>query len=373
MQIMEKLKEEIESGRYASDQKLPTEQELSKKFNVSSITSKRALSELERAGLIYRIRGSGSYVKPNPAPPDAIGAEREQNMVALILPAEDMGSAFLHCMLGAAEYLQARGYYLSVHASKVDEERKRFLTELPNKGFKGIIYYPIGGPNHLELLAGLHYNHFPLVIINRYFEGFPFTFVVSDNYHGALDVTRHLIRLGHSKIAFVSGADIERTSSDRERYLGYCDGLREAGIPLRSDLAVNDAMKGKSGYPDEMQYYTDLVQELLGKGVTAIVGGNDLLALNLIKSATKIGVRIPDELSITGFDNREELLHLDIPVTTVAQNFHEIGRIAAEKIVRSIEQKQNGSEKIIVPTALIERRSSGAAPGANADRVPVDR
>lgn len=358
--IFDHLKQKIENGEYLPEQQIPTEVELAEQFGVSRITSKRALIELERDGLIYRKRGSGSFVKRREES-DQVLAETSvqgaQNIISMILPYMATNT-LLDYIRGASDLLESRGYYLSIHSTDWSKDKeKELLTRLPKQGFVGIILYPLSTIGNIEIINALHLNDYPLVTIDQYFDSIRLDSVVSDNFAGGYEVASKLIELGHERIAFVSSVSIEYRSSVRDRYFGYCKALRDHGLPIDSSIVVTD-FSAKIYSPEKQSFYLNLVKDMLQQGVTAIQAEHDLLAVDIVRTALDLGVSIPDELSIAGFDNHEISQHVEIPLTTVIQNNYEIGRTAAELILSKIETGETDLHRVKVPVELVERQST---------------
>ncbi|MBW7457378.1 GntR family transcriptional regulator [Paenibacillus sepulcri] len=358
MVIMERLKEKIKSGEYAPDQQLPTEVELAEQSGVSRITSKRALIELEREGLIYRIRGSGSYVKKQEGfiPPDQ-GAVHSNRIISMILPY--MATSELDTIKGASDYLDAKGYYLSIHDSNWSKDKeKELLLRVPKNGPSGIILYPISTISNVDLIHAIHWNDYPIVTIDQYFESLPITSVVSDNFEGGYMTAKRLIELGHDRIAFVSSISIEFRSSVRDRYQGYCKALKDHKITIDPEIVVTDFYRDVTA-ANSKTFYKEMMAKLIQSGVTAVQTEHDHLAVDLLKNVLEMGVQVPEQLSIVGFDDHLIAQHVEVPLTTIAQNYNEIGRKAAELIVQLIERTDTGHHSVKVPVRWVERDSSG--------------
>ncbi|GIO30159.1 MULTISPECIES: GntR family transcriptional regulator [Paenibacillus] len=362
--IMEDLKEKILSGHYKEDEQLPTEVELAELSGVSRITSKRALIELEREGLIYRKRGSGSYVKRQ-EPKGAFegAASAAAPIISMVLPY--MATSELDFIKGATDYLDAKGYYLSIHNSNWSSEREReFLLRMPKSGSAGIILYPISTNSNNDLLNMLYWNDYPFVMIDQYADSLPVTSVVSDNVKGGYMTAEHLLGLGHERIAFVSSISIEFRSSVRDRYQGYCKALRDQGIPIDPELVITDFYR-EADKDESNTFYRRLVGQVMELGATAIQAEHDHLAVELLRSAISLGIDVPGQLSIAGFDNHMISSLVEVPLTTVAQDYSEIGRKAAEWIVGRIEDREKSGGRTLVPVRLIERASTSVAANAN--------
>ncbi|MFC5649663.1 GntR family transcriptional regulator [Paenibacillus solisilvae] len=361
MVIMEGLKEKIRSGEYVPDQQLPTEVELAEQSGVSRITSKRALIELEREGLIYRIRGSGSYVKKqegfSAADPGPVHSNSNR-IISMILPY--MATSELDIIKGASDYLDAKGYYLSIHDSDWSKDKEKdLLLRVPKNGPSGIILYPISTISNVDLIHAIHWNDYPIVTIDQYFESLPITSVVSDNFEGGYMTAKRLIELGHDRIAFVSSISIGFRSSVRDRYQGYCKALKDHKIPIDPELVVTDFYRDVSP-SNAKAFYKAMITKLTQSGVTAIQAEHDHLAVELLKNVLEMGIAVPEQLSIVGFDDHLIARHVEVPLTTIAQNYNEIGRKAAELIVRLIERTDTAHHHVKVPVRWVERDSTAA-------------
>src|SRR5690606_38770329 len=167
-----------------------------------------------------------------------------------------------------------------------------------------------------------------------------------------LRATQHLIQLGHERIAYVSWRD--PSVSLEHRAAGFQRALVEAGLAYDPALTCE-----VEGYPTVA---SDTIAEFLTghPEVTAIFAANDQIALGAYQAARQLGRRIPHELALVGFDNLDFTMHLDVPLTTVAQPAAEIGQQAVKALVRRINGQVDDWQQIILPTRLVIRRSCGA-------------
>jgi len=354
--IVEEMKAKIASGEYKPDEQLPTEAELTERFGVSRVTSRRALEELEKLGYIYRIQGSGSFVKPLSRLHAEQQGDRVGKMVSLILPEED-DRGTMGYIRGASDWLNRHGYFLSVHQSNYDNSKERkLLEELPRRGVSAIIYYP-RTPSHFDVLHKLALEDYPLVTIDKSFESLSIGSVVSDNFDGTYQAVSHLIALGHRRIGFLSSVSIESTSSVLDRYFGYCQALKDGGLSVDSRFVHLDA-RGMIEERGRERFFEELLQLYINEGITAVQTENDLVAASLLNSCLDAGLRVPQDLSIIGYDNHALAEHVAVPLTTVEQNFYEIGRRAAEMVVSWLEQAAVCRDKITVPVKLVRRESA---------------
>lgn len=327
------------------------------KFNVSRVTANRAFIELEREGLIYRVRGSGSFVASDTD--KKVQQNKEgNNLIALILPFNSSQGRMMDTIKGATEYLNKFGYYLSVHSAEQDSGKARkLINELVDKNISGIIYYPNFNNENLNLMNKLFLDNYPIVTIDKYYESIPISYVVSDNFEGGYKATQYLIELNHRNIGFMSEDPIEEVMSIRERYFGYCKALKEKNIELNFDiikLGISEMFNEK----DREKMIAKALAEMMKHKLTAVVTGNDYFAIQLMDICESKNIPVPEEISIIGFDNIEQADKLNVPLTTVEQNFHEIGRKSSEILVKSLEKDNYDYEQIMLPVKLIKRKST---------------
>jgi len=195
-----------------------------------------------------------------------------------------------------------------------------------------------------------------------------------DNRFGAYEVTRHLIRLGHRRIAHIQGPLKYQVSHDR--YQGYCDALIEAGIELDPMLVREGDFMPQTGRSCANAFF-DLPA---AQRPTAIFAGSDYMAYGVIAAAEQRSLRVPEDIAVVGFDDNPSSAHMQPPLTTVRQPFYEMGRRATEILLSLVDAPRhinglsfNGrlgdaatspfSEpiRIKMPTSLIVRTSCGAS------------
>ena len=183
--------------------------------------------------------------------------------------------------------------------------------------------------------------------------------VAIDQVEGALQATRHLLGLGHRSIVHVAGRE-DWIEADA-RLLGWEQAMAEAGAPVTAPLAGD--WSARSGYAAG--------RELLARrpGVTAVFAANDHTALGVVRALTEAGVSVPGEVSVVGFDDIAEAEFLNPPLTTVRQDFAEVGRRCVDLLVSRIELPGGWSHDppVVVPAQLVVR-SSTAPPGAGVPR-----
>lgn len=356
-QIAQQYRDKILNNDYKADEKLPTGREIAEEFGVSLITSKRALEELKKEGLIYRTRGSGTFVSNLPHEGNQLGLEvnksKKSKTIAIVIPNDSALSDFMYSVRGACAAINERGYNTSVYsAHKTAEEEKEVLSKLYEEQVLGVVLYPLSNSKIVDLLIKFSLDCFHVVAIDKYFEGVPMSYVVSDNFDGMYKSVKYLYKLGHRNIALVSDASIEGASSVKDRYFGYCKALKDVGLPIVLDNLIIDYNK------EATTVYEDMITNFIEKEVTAIIAIDDIVASFLLRAAIDLGVKVPEELSIMGFDDGDLAKTVQVPLTTVAQDFFEMGHIAASMIIERDNGFKDFIRQVKLPTRIIEREST---------------
>lgn len=209
----------------------------------------------------------------------------------------------------------------------------------------------LAGTNYPNFLAALEQVELPFVFFGNNLIGQdcfdrPDT-VLSDDTGGAYAATRHLQEIGHKKIAYVGNISYPWF---RRRYEGYVQAMTEAGLqPMSvepSDTSVN--------------YGLGAVREIVNKAtqVTAIFAGNDHVAYGVWRGLREAGLSIPDDVSLVGFDDREESLLTEPPLTTVRVFKEEVGAECARMLLKKIESPNAIFDPVVLPTELLIRGST---------------
>ena len=178
--------------------------------------------------------------------------------------------------------------------------------------------------------------------------------VESDSFGGALTATRHLIELGHRRIGFLAGRPDLRSAGLRDA--GYRRALSDAGIPLDPTLI------GVGRY--ELQATRDSARVMLSGASrpTAIFAANDLSAIAVIDVAHELGLRVPADLSVIGFDDVPEATRRSLPLTTIQQPMRRLGAVAADMVFTLLSGGDIDEMHVILPTRLVVRATTAAPP-----------
>ena len=255
---------------------------------------------------------------------------------------------------GIEDAAQKDGYTVILCNSHSDPEREIGAVEiLRSKRVDGVIVTSSRvGALYLEHLERIGV---PVVLINNHNErSGRYTFSVGvDNRHGGYLAAEHLLKLGHRRIAYISGpAD---HSDDLDRMAGYRDALEAAGIPLDPALIV--AGTGRAGGGEQAAS----VLMGLNEPPTAVFSYNDMTAIGLMRAVSAAGVHVPDDLSVVGFDDIPFASYVRPSLTTVAQMKAEMGQLAMEMALASMAAKDLAEfSNRVVKGQLVVRESTMA-------------
>lgn len=174
--------------------------------------------------------------------------------------------------------------------------------------------------------------------------------VESDSFGGALTATRHLIELGHRRIGFLAGRPDLRSAGLRDA--GYRRALSDAGIPLDPSLV------GVGRYELDVTRESARIMLSAESRPTAIFAANDLSAIAVIDVAHELGLRVPDDLSVIGFDDVPEATRRALPLTTIQQPMRRLGAVAADMVFTLLSGQEVDEMHVILPTRLVVRATT---------------
>lgn len=274
---------------------------------------------------------------------------RTTNVVGLIVP--DLWHPFTSLVIrGVNQVTAAQGYDLIAYASArrnpylMADWEVHLVAQLNGTVTDGII---VVTPN-----AATYRTTFPLVAIDPYQATTEYPAVIATNYQGVLEAMAYLVSLGHRRIGFIAGrSDLE---SAKRRLEGYLAGLAQAGIAFDPALLVTGDYTRTTG--------AGCAEQLLAlvPPPTAIMASSDETAFGVYDVAARRGMRIPDDLSVIGFDNTLESLSVNPPLTTVDQSIEQMGVLAAELVLKLIQGQPCESRQYKVATRLVVRQSCRA-------------
>jgi LacI family transcriptional regulator len=271
--------------------------------------------------------------------------------IALLLP--DITNPFYAALVsGIQQTALAQGWTMLLCTTESDAEREElYLRVLRAKQVDGALVDGLVLPP--DRIARFVEDGFPIVCLDRDIDSRSIPLVQVDNRLGGRIATRHLVDLGHTRIAHVTGAG-ELGISD-ERLAGYRDALTEAGLPVDFQLVEEGRFTDDGGH--------DAAGRLLERepDLTAIFAANDLSALGVMNAVAEAGRRVPDDVSVVGFDDLHLSAYTSPPLTTIRQPAVEIATLATEILIGLTRGQQAERMRHLLEPELVVRASTRAA------------
>ncbi len=332
LRLAERLRNEIELGIKAPGIQIPTEEELAVRFSLSRNTVRQAVRLLVDQGYLVRVQGSGTFVAEKPdAPPKETSAIGGQT-VGVVLP-RCSHYIYPELLMGISECLFENGYAMIYRTTnnQIDKERQ-VLTELLSTTIAGLIIEPTRSAWPLfnaDLFRRIEAK-MPCVLTPVTLPGFSFPTVGLSDFEGVAMLIDHLVTNGHRKIAAIFKSDAQ---TGLQRFHGFGAGLARNGISFDPRNLI--------WYFDEEfpSIFTDAgASRVFGAldGCTAVVCYNDEVASRLCPLLEQRRIRIPDDISVVGYDDAPDTMGIR-PVTTIENPKAHLGRAVVEALLTLIK------------------------------------
>ena len=236
------------------------------------------------------------------------------------------------------------------NSDESQEKERLYLRMLLEKRVDGILLVPVS--QSPEIVTPFQQQNLPVVILDRALPGVQADLVRCDSEEGARQLTRLLLDLRHRHIALLTGPKEVSTSADRVR--GYCRALKEAGLPDGSQSVYYGEFNQASGYAITRRAFEQSPRP------TAIFSANNFLTLGALNALQGLGLRVPEDIAVVGFDDIPAAIIGDPFLTVASQPAYEMGKIATEMLLERLgAQPPTEFQTIILPTPIVIRRSSG--------------
>lgn len=357
--IFNELYAKIENGELAPGDRLPTEPELAAQFGVSRVTVARALQKLKEMNLIVRTKKSGTFVLDESTDTDGLS-------IPVILPdIEDGGSNIISSICAEAERYRCNTPIFCAYG-KAKRERE-ILQQLQESKPDGLIVHPSSVEVNKDIFEEIIARQIPLVFIDFKPDGIDAPLITCDNFGGMYHMVRRCISLGHKRIGFFA-AGHGLLPPEKERLKGYCCALIDGDLPLDSRYIFSFRTYARGDYlatapTTQVEFLFADSQSCIDEffslkdAPTVICCNSDVHAIYLMNLLQRRGISIPQDVSITGFDNLSSCASISPSLTSVDQNFEEIAKTALSTIIQLCKNNFSASQRITIPTKLVERES----------------
>jgi LacI family transcriptional regulator len=302
--------------------------------HVKAETRQRIVETMERLGYVVNRQAR------------SLAGGRSQ-MIGLLVP--DLETGYIgEIIRGIDSELEISQYDIVLYTTHRRETKETgYVATLTQGMVDGLLLVLPRNPQNF--LDSLRQRHFPHVLIDHQGIDEKGPAVGATNWQGAYTATEYLIKLGHKRIGFVTGwMDL---GCARDRLAGYKSALRTYHLPVEDSLIYEGDFHQPSGYDGACTLLA------LAAPPTAIFASNDVMAMGAIEAVRVHGYRIPEDMSILGFDDIPQVVNLHPKLTTVRQPLEQMGRVAAQMLLDYLKDPQKTSRRIELPTELIVRDS----------------
>lgn len=341
------LKQDIITGKRRAGEKLPSENELANAWKVSRHTVRKALAILENEGYVKPEHGRGTFVAVRTGTGKA-----SKNIAVITTYLSDY--IFPRVIQGIDHVLTDKGYSIILKNTGNSRYREaKCLEELLKKDIDGFIIEPSKSQiycSHTEYYNRMDFLKIPYVFIQGcYLQMKDKPHILMDDCVGGYLITKHLIELGHKHIIGIFKAD---DSQGKQRHKGYVKALQEAGFSYDPDMVIWFHTEDRAVTPARV------LRQMIQEGVSAqgIVCYNDQIAIEVIKELDYMGVKVPEDISVTGYDNSYIAENAKIPITTVAHPHERLGEAAARLLIEKLDgvsDEDSQVERMLKPRLVV--------------------
>jgi LacI family transcriptional regulator, galactose operon repressor len=252
---------------------------------------------------------------------------------------------------GVSDVLEARGYGLLLSTmNRGADSLAQFARHVSANAFDGLLV--VEPPDTLSYVASLHESGLPVVMIDDRGHHPEFPSVATSNAEGAADAARHLLDIGRSRLAMISGPS--QFGCTRDRTSGFRARLSDSGVRFDKRLLVEGDFTREGGHL--------AIRHLLDSGVAfdGVFTHNDLTAVGVLDGLRLAGRSVPDDVAVVGFDDISIAAHTQPALTTVRQPSREMGEAAAKLLLSRLSGEDLPEGPVVVPTSLVVRESAPA-------------
>ena len=353
-EIADYVRKAISDGEFAPGSRIPKEVELAEQFGASRPTVAHALRDLQHEGLLYRRAGSGTFV----CEPD----ETDHMRLGLLVPELRATEIFEPICGQIAREVRQQGHTLlwGDFSAQTQAERiaaaERTCRDYIERRVSGVFFAPLELIEDMEttnrcILDLLDAANIPVVLLDRDVVGYPdrstYDLVGIDNRRSAYVLARHLVSLGCHKIHFLALPCSAHTV--RLRIQGYRECLETAGMPV-PEGAIHEVRADDRA----------LVETIVAQHPDAIICANDCTAAELLHTLDGLGVKVPEEIKVVGFDDLKYAHLLRVPLTTIHQPCDDIGSTAVSIMLERITHTSLAVRTVLLTAPLVVRESCGA-------------
>lgn len=358
------LKNKILLGKYNATQRLESEGDLALLYKCSRPTVRKALDRLQNEGYIRIKQGSGSYINSKADFDETLIQSpviQKDSFLGLIFPDLGNGYIFESLVNFIATYLSNKGHSLiwggclSPHSETFFDDINQICKRYVQLGIKGVFFSPFEYTNQKDEVNHLVLSMFaqaniPVVLIDSDIDSFPkrnaFDLVSLDHIADSYKLCDHMLSQGIKRLLFLAPPASMQTI--RLRLIGYHEALIDHGVPLNTDWFIVCNPSDKS----------EIEKVLALHKPEGIVCSNDGTAVRLMRTLNDLGVKVPDEMLLGGFDNLSYISEFKLPLTSIMQPVQALGEIAVRTLFQRIATPKSPIQTIRLNGKLIVRETT---------------
>ncbi|RKD71353.1 GntR family transcriptional regulator [Sinobaca qinghaiensis] len=334
-ELFEDIKSKILTGDYEAGERIPTESALQDIYKVSRHTVRKAILELANEGYLRSEKGSGTYVSDQY---QAKSRENANNKIIGVITTYISDYIFPSIIRGVEGKLNEENYSLLLASTNNDAaQEKKALEMMLSFGVNGLIVEPtksnLYNPN-LSYYLSFKAQGIPFVMINAHYEELEVPFFCLDDVQSSYLATKELISKGHTQIGLISKTD---DLQGKYRMKGYIKALGEYRLQFQPEHVLSFNTETKGDLHANLETFLAENKEAL----TALVCYNDEVGLEVVTVCRKLGISIPDELSIIGQDNSYIAKTANIKLSTLTHPQEQMGREAADWIIKKLKNHKD--------------------------------
>ena len=330
-----------------------TIKDLAQELNVSTSTVSRALQDHPALKLETRERVKALAKKWNYQPNTlALDLLRQSSKIIAVIVPEITSHFFSSTIVGIQDVMVSTEFNIMVFISNESyEEEARIIEKLSKIQLAGVLVAPSSETKNFDHFRSLQGNGIPLVIFDRDCEGLEAHKVLVDDYRGAFEAVDYLIKTGCKRIAHITVFSHLSTNSNRLR--GYIDALKKNGLPVIKEMIIQT--EGFNHEDGIVPVETLLKSNNLPDAIFAV---NDRLAVSAMRTAKKLDFKIPDDISIIGFDDEPHSSYFTPPLSSVWQPVYSMGMLSVRILLQEIKEESTRFRNEIFKTELVIRGTS---------------
>ncbi|MGE5620801.1 MAG: LacI family DNA-binding transcriptional regulator [Sphingomonadaceae bacterium] len=327
----------------------PTLRDVAQRAGVSITTASRVLSGSDHpvaAGVRKRVLQAAEELDFTPNAFARGLSKREFRIVGLMIP-DIRDPYFVEIARGTEDVASQEGYMVVLcNTDRIPDKERKYVEEL--RAMRAGIILTGGGVDREAHLADLVSHPAPVVVIGRH--EIPCSCVQIDNVRGAIDATEHLISLGHRRIAHITGPLASATATDR--LLGFRQAMAEHGLPVDESLVVESDFTFEGGAAALRRLWDN------PSPPQAIFVANDAMAMGVLREAHQMGICVPRDLAVIGFNGIAGAEQTDPPLSTIHFSLRQIGKMATEMLLRELKSRDGERTSVLVQGRLVVREST---------------